>query len=548
MIKEKIQEEIKVNENHIDNFPLETQTGTKKMKEKFHQKAVEERNTYIKKELPKFKEYQQNIYLELDRYVKKVFPLDKTVEYEQEKKYLDDLLQLIPLTDEKIALETKLGFAHIFYALSDKTEASLTIINQSITNFISLIEKANIKLTKEDFNYSPFVQDYMTVFLENKEAENLDDMMQTTFKEIYWECPELIMHIKRNLIAIVKKNYQQLKTYCDNKTNEMLKEKGLTKETILKEYQEKLRLLEEKTAKDEYYNLQMFLGKSRNIDDYIEAAPLRSKSFNQLVMKGAYIDLSEEEKKDFDRESINLGKHLEVLKEYYNYESIIKDLIEKFKQKEETKTKYEAKLKEIEQEEKQREKLSKDYLRATGIGFLAKANVEKQTEIKVKIKETINKIASLYQELEELEININIGKYLTEASSIYDALITSLSSYVYIENCLVEKFQDIDTDFNLSNYLNRYIKFIYNPNADFLHKITVLLDYDIAQVISEKYALLGIKVDKEEISVDSIDATISTVKVTTIVNNIKKSTMKMEQMKLICDINKIDYKIEEEIL
>ena len=169
-------------------------------------------------------------------------------------------------------------------------------------------------------------------------------------------------------------------------------------------------------------------------------------------------------------------------------------------------------------------------------------------EIKVKIKEVINKLTTLYQELEELEIDVNVGKYLTEGSSVYDLLVTSLSSYIYIENILVEKFQDIDVDFNLANYVKRYMKFIYNPNADFLHKITALLDYDIAEVISEKYGLLGMNVEKDAISQDSIDTTVSSVKVTTIINNIKRSNLTIEEIKLICDIKKIDYTIEDEIL
>lgn len=547
-LQDTIKKEIEVNENHIDNFPLETETGTKKMKEKFHRKAIEERNAYIEKELPKFKEYQKGTYQELDNYVKNVFPPDKTNEYEDEKKYLEELLNMIPFIDEKVSLEIKLGFAHIFYKLSEKTESSLITINESITDFINIMKKANIELTSNDFNYSPFVKEYMETFLSTQGQENFEDIMQTNFKEIYWECPELIIHIKRNLIMLVKKNYSILKTYCSTMTNEMLEKKGLTKDNILKVYQEKLLMLEDKIDKDEFLNLQMFLGKSRNVDDYTEGAPLRSKSFNQLVIKDTYAELTEEEQKVFDLESINLGRHLEVLKEYYNYESIIKDLIEKFKKKQESKTKYDAKNKEIEIEEKNREKLYKDYLRATGIGFLAKKNESKMAEIKVKIKEVVNKLTTLYQELEELEIDVNVGKYLTESSSVYDLLVTSLSSYIYIENILVEKFQDIDVDFNLTNYVKRYMKFIYNTNADFLHKITALLDYDIAEVISEKYALLGMNVEKDAISQDSIDTTISAVKVTTIINNIKKSKMTIEEMKLICDIKKIDYTIEDEVL
>ena len=57
---------------------------------------------------------------------------------------------------------------------------------------------------------------------------------------------------------------------------------------------------------------------------------------------------------------------------------------------------------------------------------------------------------------------MNISKFLTEGSSIYDVLVTSLSSYNYIEKVLVEKFQEVDVDFNLANYVKRYIEFIYN--------------------------------------------------------------------------------------
>lgn len=547
-IQAKIKEEITINENHINNFPLETETGTKKMKEKFHQKAVKERNLYIQKELDKFRQYQKQTYIELDDYVKKSLPLDKSGVYNQENEILQKLLQIIPFINDKISLEMKLGFAHIFYKLSEETNSSLNTINTCILDFITKMNQAKIELKVTDFNYSPFTLSYMTTFFQTKGQENFDDIMQTCFKEIYWECPEIIMHLKRNLISIVRKNYQKLKEYNIEVSKKLLQEHNLTKENINQTYKRKKLQLQELIEKDEYYNLEKFLTKKKNIDDYIENAPLRTKSFNQLVIRNTYQELLEEEKNVFDKESINLQRHLKVLKEYYRYESIIKDLINRYKKKEESKTKYVAKEKEITQEEKVREKLYKEYQKASGIGFLARKNPTKMSEIKVKIKEEINKLEKLYQELEELEIDIKIASNLSEGSSIYDALITSLSSYSYLEKVMVEKFKETDADFELQNYIKQYIEFIYNPNADFLHKITVLLDYDIAAVISEKYALLGINVKTEEITPDNIDTQLQTVDVVSLINNIKKSNISIEKIKLICDINKIDYKVEEEIL
>ena len=547
-LQEKIKKEIEINENHINNFHLETETGTKKMKEKFHRNAVKERNAYIEKELTKFKEYQKSTYQELNSYVQANMPEDKDNQYNEEQQNLEELLKILPLTNDKISLEMKLGYAHIFYELSEEAGASLKVINACLLDFIQKMKDAQIELTINNFSYSPFTLSYMTALLTNKGQENFDDLMQESFKSIYWECPEIIMHLRRNLLYLVKKNYQKLKEYNHTLATKVVTEKNLTVNSIENVYQNARNELEIKKAKDEYNNIQLFLNKNKNIDDYIEGSPLRNKSFNHLVIKETYHDLTEEEKEVFDREIINLGKHLQVLKEYYRYESIVKDLIGRFKKKEESKTKYVTKQKEIETEEKTREKLYKEYQKANGIGLFARKNETKQAEIKVKMKEQINKLDKLYQELEELEIDIKIAENLTEGSSIYDALIASLSSYTYIEKVMIEKFKDIDVDFNLSNYVKEYLEFIYNPNADFLRKITVLLDYDIARVISEKYELLGIHLDKEEISPDSIDSEIQTVNVVTLVNNIKASNMSIDQMKLICDINKIDYKLEEEIL
>ena len=135
-LQEKIKKEIEINENHINNFPLETETGTKKMKEKFHRKAVEERNAYIEKEIPKFKEYQKQAYKELYSYVQANTPEDKSNQYNEEQQNLEELLKILPLTNDKISLEMKLGYAHIFYELSEEAGASLKVINACLLNFI----------------------------------------------------------------------------------------------------------------------------------------------------------------------------------------------------------------------------------------------------------------------------------------------------------------------------------------------------------------------------------------------------------------------------
>ena len=196
------------------------------------------------------------------------------------------------------------------------------------------------------------------------------------------------MHIKRNLIALVKKTLSKIKEYNKERVDRWLQEKTLTRQNIIEIYQQKMLELQTKKEKDEFRNLQKFLDKNKNIDDYTEGAPLRNKSFNQLVIKETYKELSEEEKKVFDKETITLGRHLNILKEYYRYESIIKDIIERFKKKEEAKTKYDAKEKEIQAEEKVREKLYKDYQKSKWNWLSSKKKSCENGRIKSKNKRT----------------------------------------------------------------------------------------------------------------------------------------------------------------
>lgn len=543
-----VQKEIEINERHISEFVLETSTGTKRMKEKFHKNAVIDRNNYIKRELQKFKTYQNSIYRELNSYVESKLPQDKTEYYQQEQRNLDQLLSVIPYTEKIISLELKLGLSHILYKINEDKETSLKEINEALIEFLTKFEEASILLTIKDFDYSMFTYQYMDLFFKNRQAENFDELMLMSFKEIYWECPELVSHIKLNLLAIVTKYYKELTKYSIEKEAHLLQENQVTKETIITTYQDKRKKLEQAKEIDEYYNIQKFLSKLKNIDDYSITSPLRTKSFNHFVMENTYSNLTPERKIEFDEESLHLHKHLHELKEYYQYVPIVKDMIDKYKKQEQTKGTYEAKLTEIQLEEKKRQKLYNDFQKASGIGFLAKKSEAKMETLKVAMKNQIIKLKQLYEDLHTLEINVKIASYMTEGSSIHDALIVSLSSYHYIEKIMIEKYKEIDSNFDLEKYMRNYIAFIYNPNTDFLDKITAILDYDISEVISEKYCLLDMNVSAEELTEDNIDTTLEVIDVVALINNIKQSNLSLEEMSLICHINRIDYKLPEEIL
>ena len=48
---------IEIDKKHIENFVLETEEGTKRYREKFHLKAVCERNEYVHRQIDIFHKY-----------------------------------------------------------------------------------------------------------------------------------------------------------------------------------------------------------------------------------------------------------------------------------------------------------------------------------------------------------------------------------------------------------------------------------------------------------------------------------------------------------
>ena len=106
-----IEKDIEIDKNHIDNFQLESSTGTKKMKEKFYKNAASERNAYIEKELVKFEKYKKQIYAIMDSRALSMTPKDVTSEYDAYRKKTKEFKKGLILANSTLTNEYKLGLS-----------------------------------------------------------------------------------------------------------------------------------------------------------------------------------------------------------------------------------------------------------------------------------------------------------------------------------------------------------------------------------------------------------------------------------------------------
>lgn len=529
--------QIEINKNHIDNFALETDEGTKKVKEKFHLKAIEDRNNYVNGQHVVFDKYKVIIENELVERFKNKMPVDKTAEYDKELAEVDKLLNLVKLNS---TIQDSFKLKLDFLIASIKEETSLEDLDNIILDFINRFKEYGIVLTIDDFKYSMFTEQYMASLLDNPNS----DIMKDVFEKIYFACPMIKIQLKMNLKDVVSKYEKELAKYVQKLVEDENKNNQVNRDNVVSKYTSYRFDVGTKIAVDEYYNSKLFLDAKKKISDYLDDAPARGKNYNAFAINGDYASLSDVDKQKYNSAVMGLYLTLNELKKYYKYEFILKDLLERYKNKDSIKSQYASKKKELDKEDKKRKGIYKKYLKAKGVGFLARKNEAKMKNFMLEMNEQIKKLCTIYEEFEDLEMTNSLNK-LSESASIYDLFYSALSSFSFLEKSFSsdEQFEEKSLEENV----NDYFKFLYNPNNRFLRKVNALTEFDIVSIVAEKYKLLNLVVTNEMIDQDNIDATMDTVKYINLIQNIDRSNISITEINNLCKMQGIVVKDEEEI-
>lgn len=122
----------------------------------------------------------------------------------------------------------KMGFDSLFHQLGNSKEINFNSLNTIFNEFIDKFEMVNIKLDKEDFNYTYYVNQFMSVVLDSRlKRETTNNHLTETFESLYWENPQLISHVGLNFKKLIRKNEKKFIDYVNK-----LKEEIHTKNNI----------------------------------------------------------------------------------------------------------------------------------------------------------------------------------------------------------------------------------------------------------------------------------------------------------------------------
>lgn len=515
-IKE-IVEKIEVEKEILKTMPKNNEKNIEKYREKIAQ---------IKNE---YKEIYEQIENELiNRYKKTTDILTANTEFEIINKKINTIEnELDLLSDDKTPYE-KMKLDKIIYKIGRYYKDNLENINEQIGQAIKKFSEVEINLELSDFDYSVYVEQYMKVFFEEYKNGNINsNNLKAKFEEIYWKCPNIIVHIELNIRSIYLRKESQINKYFEKEKNKILKQTEMSKEEIRTLYFELKEQRRKIIAEDKKKLLNEFLSSNLDIKDYEEEKIQSnySKILAPTMINGIEINQLGMEKGIFD-----LLNSLNEYKNYTNFKFIIDDVKKYYSEKEKYKKSYEEILKKILENEK---KLKKANKKAKSIGIFGKKKKEvKQTAEQNQIIEELKK------EYKELDLNKFLNKIATnlnENSTIYESLNLANSYYNYLANCIIENNKNISQE-KIDEQAKKINEFINNPYNNIINNLTILDETDIAMIIKDRYKLLNFNIKQEDFSAKNIESLIKILENILINFNIKRVGLKVQDIKELIEI------------
>ena len=526
-IKGKIETQIDVDKEILSVLPK----NNKKNLQEYKFKAAEIRQSYTT--------FLDQILAEIKRRtnkIKSVVPDPKIEKISQELKYMDK----IELLNNKTTSFEKMKLDEILYILRRFYKNNLELVNDAIVKCLEKFRIVGINLSVEDFEYSVYTKEYMSVFLDEMKKGDCNSIrVKDAFEQIYWKCPDIIIHIELNFRCLYLKNEKIINKYFEDAKKQITKELGLNEQEAIERYEVLQSQLIEARNKDTALILERFLNGEMLVKDY-EESNIR-KSYKSLLGK----DLNEFDKEQIAEINKNIYRLQNSLYEYKNYlkfKFIYDDLVEIYKSQGKYKNIFYQKLKLIKKTETQVFKINKKMNRFENhkglILKLFNKNGNRLEKINTNANTQILELRNIYRDFEESKINNIIKTELNDSSTIYDALLLICQFYSFLVNSIIEQFPDIMQD-DIQELIEKFKRFIKYPKITIINNVKIHEDKDIVLMIKDKYNLCDLNITKEDLEEDNVSNLLTTVNNICEYNYIDNSKLNLEDIQFVLQASKI---------
>lgn len=526
-----IEEDIEAKKTLISTLPLRTKTNKKNYNEKID--LIKEKYENYKKSVKKYIESKSKNY--------DVKTIDKKL-----GKLSDDVATLEHIRFVLNPLNTyyeKMGFDNLIYQINHYADFQFESLNKIINEFLDKFEQAGIFLTSKNFDYTYYVNQYMSAFLDvrTKKSSNYSKVSKI-FEEIYWLNPNLIEHIEINFRKLIRNNSKIFNKYISDL------QRKLKQEFEIKNYDDCfLKLKNAYTAlnRAEEENISDIVNLARsgkiNINDYLENSKVRTQVYTELSLDS----LNFNDKSEMENFYQSIYKLKSNVVEYSNYREFIpimldfKNTYEKFLSVDSKQL--DLKVKELEKNILEKEKkLSGINKKIFGnrILFFKQVDPEEIKTLKVDSTNLAQEIFKLYKEYDKEYIKSKTLKTLNKSYTISEFL-NLYYSFDYFKKEAIKRVFEINDYDELMRIANNFDLFAMNPTNVIMDGTTLFENSDVSKIIVNKYRLAKINISDDDLHTDNIENLLNKIDLLLRIEKIEKSSITVDQIWFLTEVDKI---------
>lgn len=533
-----INKDIEGKKENLASMPTKTKTNKKKV------------NDTIAAYQKKYEDYKEKLFKYMSVKAQSLSKSEKSDNLSKIKEKVVSLERVKFLLNPSNTYLEKMGFDTLIYQINNYYTLNFKSLNVIINGFLDKFDQAGIHLNCDDFDYTSYVHEYMSAFLDVRHNKSKDyTKVSQIFEQIYWLNPELIEHIELNFRKLIRKNQKKLNSYIYS-----LQKEEMSK-TNIKNYAECLEELQEAYIElnmHQQETISEIIELSKNgaldIEQYIETSKVRTQAYQSLIADS--INLDDKNKINDICEALEkLKVNINELASYFEFNALFKDFKAKYEKTVSNLANKKAEHKsfkdievQIDKKEAELAKINKKvYASKPGL-FKVKSDVELKN-LKMEAVLKAKELYELYKKYDEAYFNDEVMQVLSNTMSISD-LLNLYYSFDYFKKIAIQKVYRLNTYDDVMKYSENFDLYAMNPTNVIINGVAVFQDSNLPRVIANKYRLSNVHIEEEDLVEDNLKALLNKILIILRTHKIENSDTSVEKIWFITKVHK--YKLKQE--
>ena len=532
-----IKKDIDAKKTLIGTLPTKTKTN----KRKFNQTLEDIKETY--------EGYKTNIKNYLIAKARKLDIEEEKHNIEKLKEKIEELEHLKFLLNPSNTYFEKMSFDGLLYKINNFNTLNFDSLNNIINEFLDKFELVGISLKSKDFDYTCYVQEYMSSFLDVRYhvTKNYNKVSEI-FEQIYWVNPELINHIELNFRKLIKLNEKKFEAYITTLQKEVMNKNNISNyAACLEKLQEAYIDLNMADIESISEIIDGAKNGSINIEQYFEDNKTRKSAFDSLISENIDITIPKEMEKlcnSLDKLRLNIQEYQNYI-QFKTFFSYFKDeyinLIPSGEEKNTKESKVEKPSKKVQDDinkyEQELQKLNKKIFSGRPGLFEFKSDND-LNRIKRESVFLANELYKLYKDYDSEIFKEKIMDMLSHTLSVSD-ILNLYYSHDYYKKIALQNVYNLKDYNSILKYSENFDLFAMNPTNIIMMGIPIFREINIPEIIANKYRLNNIKITEDDLSEENLDSLLNKILLILRTNNINNSKISVEEIWFLAEVEKI---------